>query len=431
MAGTVISNSLTSFDNAGEKVWQGKSHKVVWWNSWQNRWDGLIPYDETTPIIDGDNWIIKDVDGAQTWTAHELEDRSSGRCTVFWDDAGKLLHVISFHDTTSEYWEMAYNSGTDAYSFSVGSAGAGETVTGMDRDASGVINTGSIYKYPNGDVWVALLTTEEGLQLNRRTSGSWNGSVLVLDAGLGAGAVTLNHFINGGTTYVFVFSSEDGLETNAEWNAYFIDEDAASPFTAGNWTEDTIASETEFSTEADNHVDSVRDNATESIYIVVKTGDAATGETLIGVLKRTAAGTYTSHEVYQKQASAANDRTRPCIALDGENNKLYVAYNKQTSGDLDAWYTTADLSDLDTWAGETELFSIATRDFGNLKSPQQNFNADPTTDLLFIAAQDAVAGSDDDDAYYSRVTIAAAAGANPHGPLGHPLHGPLAGPIAA
>lgn len=34
---------------------------------------------------------------------------------------------------------------------------------------------------------------------------------------------------------------------------------------------------------------------------------------------------------------------------------------------------------------------------------------------------------------YSRVIakVAAVGGANPHGPLGHPLHGPLAGPIAA
>ena len=405
MAGVVITNSLTLFDITGENKWQGKSHVVVWWNSWQSRWDGLIPYNEAGGLpTNGHNWIIKDVTGAQTWTAHELEDRASGRCTVFWDDAGKLLHVVSFHDTTSEYWEIAYNSGTDTYSFSVGSAGAGETVTGMSRSAGDAINTGSIYKYPNGDVWVALLTNG-GLILNRRTGGSWNGSVVNLDSALNGGCATLNHFVNGGTNYVYVFSTEDGAETNAEWNAYFIDEDAVAPFTAGNWTEDTIVAETEFSTESDNHVDSVRDNATESIYIVVKTGDPTTGETLIGVLKRTAAGTYTSHEVYQKQASTADDRTRPCIALDGENGKLYVAYNKEDTGDLDAWYTTADLSDLDTWAAETELFVIATRDFGNLRSPQQNFNATPTTDLLFIAAQDAVAGDDDDDAYYSLVTI--------------------------
>ena len=408
MAGTVIANSLTLFDITGENVWTGKTHTVVWWNSWQSRWDGLIPYDEAGGLLNsGDNWIAKDVNGTVVWTAHELDDRSSARMAIFWDDAGKTLYAVGFHDTTSEYWEMTYNSGTDTYAFGVGVAGLGEDVTSISRTSGGSVNPGSIYKYPNGDVWIALLTNG-GLILNRRTGGSWNGSIVNLDSALNQGAVTLNHFVNGGTNYVYVFSSEDGLETNAEWNAYFIDEDAAAPFTAGNWTEDTIVAETEFSTESDNHVDSVRDNATESIYIVVKTGDPTTGETLIGVLKRTAAGTYTSHEVYQKQASTADDRTRPCIALDGENGKLYVAYNKQTSGDLDAWYVTADLSDLDTWAAETELFSIATRDFGNLRSPQQNFNADPTTDLLFIAAQDAVAGDDDDDAYYSLVTIAAA-----------------------
>lgn len=412
MAGTVISGSLTELGSGGgaEKRWTGKSHKNCWWNSWQSRWDGVLRYDESGALsTNGDNWIAKAINGSVSWTSLELDDRQSGRICIFWDDAGKTLHAIGFHDTTCEYWEIDYNSGSDTYSFTVGSAGSGETVTGISRSADGTVNTGSIYVVPNGDVWVALLTNS-GLELNRRTGGSWNGSTVNLDNTLDEGVVTLNHFVDSGTTYVYVFSTEDDAVTNSEWNAYYIDEDHASPFTAGNWTEDTIVAQTEFSTDADNHCDSVRDSS-ENIYIVLKTGSAATGETLIGVLKRTSGGTYTSHEVYQKQASSADDRTRPVIALDATNSKLYVAYSKETTGDLDAWYVTADLSDLDTWDSETDLFVIATRDFNNLRSPQQDFNATNTTNLLFLAAQDAAAGTVfDDDIYYTLVTIAAVGG---------------------
>lgn len=409
MVGTVISNSLTKYSIAGENLWQGKSHKNVWWNSYYSRWDGLIPYDEAGGLsTQGDFYIVKDITGTPSWTTIQLEDRGSGRPTIFWDDTGKTLYCASFHDTTTEYWEIAYNSGTDAYSFSVGTSGSGETVTGIARDSGGSVNTGSLYVYPNGDVWVALFTTA-GLILNRRTGGSWNGTVVNLDNTIGEGACTLNSFVNGGTTYIYVFSTEDGAIANSEYNAYYIDQDHATPFTAGNWTEDTITAQGLFSVDADNHCDSVADDS-NNIYIVIKGDTGTTGETQIGVIKRTAGGTITGHTVYAQPASSADYRTRPSIAYDVTNQKLYVAYSKENTGDLDAWVVSCDLTDLDTWSAETDLFVIATRDFNNVRSPQQNFQCTNTTGLLFVAAQDAAAGgADDDDAYYSLVTIAGVA----------------------
>lgn len=414
MAGTLIANSMTQWAGImdSDKAWTGKSLKAVWWNSYQSRWDGLIPYEQDPPLSDsGDHWIAKDVNGTVSWTAHELEDRASGRATIYWDDAGKLLHVASFHNTTSEYWEMSYNSGTDAYSFSVGSAGSGETITGIARQTTSM--AGSMIKVPNGDVWVAILNNT-GLHLNRRTAGAWNGSVVTLDSAINAGCCTLNYFVNAGTTHVYVFCSEDDLEAAAEWNAYFIDQAAADPFTAGNWTEDTISAA---DGEADNHCDSVRDS-NENIYIAFKANVVAT-ETLIGVFKRTPAGTYTTHEVHP-EPGGGEDRTRPCIAIEEENDKLYVAIAVQ--GSLgNGFYRTADLTDLNTWAAETELFSKASEGFDDIHSPQQDFTATPTTDLLFVAAHDTVLGGEDEDVYHSLVTIASAGGGGGGDSFGGPV----------
>jgi hypothetical protein len=392
-----IPNSLTEWTITGENFWQGKTHKNAWWNSYQSRWDGLIPYDEAGTLTEqGDFYIAGDITGTINWEMGsgtnkiELEDRSSGRPTIYWDDTGKKLYAASFHDTTTEYWEITYNSTTDEYAFSVGTAGSGETVTGISRDSGGALHTGSMYVVPNGDVWVGLLTNS-GLELNRRSGGSWNGSTVVLDATLDNGVCSINHFENAGTTYVYIFSAEDDLVTSAEFNAYYIDEDHASPMTAGNWTEDTVSAATLIGDVADNHIDTVRDSS-NNIYIVGKSGTSTTGETLIYLLDRTPGGTYTAHEVTQKQASAANDRSRPCVAWDSTNDKIVIGYSKQQTGDLISWKTEADISDLDTWSADVEIFADSGNSISNLRTPQQNFAATNETGVLFIAERVIPAG---------------------------------------
>ncbi len=410
--GAWIPNSITRYDHSGEDFFQGKSYKSHWWNSYKSRWDGLIPYNESGFLhASGDHYIATDLTGTVSFAVGassaeiELEDRSSGRPTCYWDDAGKKLYVASFHDTTSEYWEISYNSTTDEYSFTVGSAGAGETITGMDRDGSGAINTGSIYVVPNGDVWVALLTLEEGLQLNRRNGGSW-GTMMVLDATLEEGIAVLAHFVDGGTTNVYVFSAEDESAANSEFNAYFIDQDHASPLTSGNWTEDTVAAQTLFSEDADNHIDLVKDDS-ENIYIVIKAAGSTVGHTNIGIIKRTPTGTYSGEDINTTPAASADSKSRPCIAYDKTNDKLYVAFGRQGADDDTATtYVTADLSDLTTWSSETDLFNHTDDCFANLRSPQQDFQGTDATGLLFTAPRKKAVGSAfDDDIFQSLITI--------------------------
>ncbi len=387
MAGAIITGSETALGGP----WTGKGFTSCWWNSYQSRWDGAVPKDEGEAT--GDNYVVKDITGTIAFTAIQLDDRGTSRICTFWDDAGKTLYAVGFHTTGSEYWEIAYNSGTDAYSYSVGADGAGEAVTGITRENAD--DSASLYVYPNGDVWVAVLNNA-GLQLNRRTSGSWNGTTVNLDTGLDLGTATLNHFVDSGTTYIYVFSTEDSSVTDSEWNAYYIDQDAAAPMTAGNWTEDTIAAQTEFSVDADNHISSVRDNATETIYIVLKLDSAIGSDTEIGLLKRTSGGTYTSHEIEDQDGAV----TRPAIALDSTNSKLYVAMHDEAA-DAKVVYVTADLSDLDTWSARTDLFSLASNDFNNPRPPQQNFNATSVEDMLFVAELNAT------NVYWSLVTIPA------------------------
>ncbi len=402
--GTLIAGSLTNFvtgDSDDEMI--GKGYSSQWFNSHagtSGRWDAVIAHDDG--VAAGDFFVCKDVKGIPVYTL-ELDDRTSSRPDIYWDDAARILYVASFHNVSCEYWELTYDDGTDTYSLSVGAERLGETITGIVRQQTGKI--GALYLYSNGDVWVSILNNA-GLHLNRRTGGSWNGAILTLDAALDDGVVALTEFENGGTTNIYVISSEDESHASAEINAYFIDQDHVAPFVAGNWTEDPITIQGLLSTDANDHIDIVFDKVTEIIYVVLKTGNALVGEPLIAVLKRTPAGVYTAHTVSTKTGSTATDRTRPAIALDGENDELYVASSKQDTGDLPVFIVKADLADLDTWSAEELLFDLVGSEFNNVRAPQPNFNATGVTDLLFIAPRGTPPTTNDDDLFHSLIDIA-------------------------
>ena len=411
MAGTEIVQSLTQYGSSpGDDALDGRSHAIVWWNAYQSRWDGVIPWDESPSpdTVRGNHYVaigIKDNPpdyGTEDTDLNEF--RGSGRPTIYWDNAGKLLHVVSSHNSQFEYWRYTYDDGGDTYTMDVGLASNGEDIPGMERTATGMPI--GIIVTPNGLLWVASLSTASGLHFNMRSagvSGSWNGSAIVIESGISQGCTTMNYFTDSGVTNVWVFCSENDGVPNPEWNAHFLDQDDATPF-ATAWTEDSW-DKTGLDTEnADNHCASVR--LGETILIAVKTDSTTVTNTLIGLWERLPDGTILPHNnISDYSATAADRRSRPSIAVD-IFGWVYVPYNQEQTADLNGWYKRAHISDLDTWEDEVEVFSNAGDSFTGVRTAQADFAHTPESGLMLVAER--IAGSaalPGEDLWYNEVTV--------------------------
>ncbi len=389
MAGTLITGTSynTTFD------FTAKNRGQVWYNVARGRWDGILP-DSTR-----DQFLMKDVDGTQTFiSAPELDDRESGRAEVIWDESAAKLYVLSSHDTTTEFFRLGYNSGTDTYSLEVGAERLGITVAGIDRPD--VQRPSGLTKLPNGKL--VAVANEGGIMVNHSTDdgATWQGSALNLDSGFRAGHACIGFWNDGTDNRVAVFGSEDDGNAAAVWKFWHAKESDDLSL-AGSWTAETQGGTMPAfagGEEADDHCHMVVHG--NIIYVTVKIGTPATNDDNITLLKRTASGTWTRHAV--QVFTAANERTRPAAAIDTTNSAIYVAYADLGGGTNDVMYRRADLSDLDTWDAEANLFDGANT-FNQVCMPRETVTG--ATDLLVTAA-DETAG----DLYYNLITLASAGG---------------------
>lgn len=389
MAGTIITNA--NFNNAQE--YTAKNRGAAWYNVAQSRWDAILP-DSTS-----DQFLMKDVDGAQTFiSAPELDDRDTGRPDVIWDESANKLYVLSSHGTNTEFFRLGYNSGTDVYSLEVGTERNGITVTDIDR--ADITRPSALTKLPNGKL--VAVANEDGIFMNHSTDdgATWQGPALNLDSGFRAGHVCIGYWNDGADNRVGVFGSEDDDNASAIWKFWHAKEGDDLSL-AGSWTAETQGGTMPAFTggeEADDHCHMVVHN--NIIYVTVKIGTPGTNDDNITVLKRTASGTWTRHTV--QVFTAANERTRPAAAIDTTNSAIYVAYTDAGGGTNDVMYRRADLSDLDTWDAEVDLFDGANT-FNQVCMPRETVTG--ATDLLVTAA-DETAG----DLYYNLITLASAGG---------------------
>ena len=130
----------------------------AWYNSHQDRWDALVPQDDGGPS-GSDHYLLKAVDepppAGQLFTLLELEDRNTARTDVFWDDPNKKLYVFGSHATSSQFWRVGWDEGTDSYGLEVGIAGTGVEVPGITHSTFN--RPATVYVSPNGGVWVAVM----------------------------------------------------------------------------------------------------------------------------------------------------------------------------------------------------------------------------------------------------------------------------------
>lgn len=363
--GLLVASSDTS-TIATPATWGKPNQSRVWYNSSHRRWDGLIPKDDGG-ASGSDHYIVTDIAGTQTFTALELEDRNSARPDAFWDDTNKKLYVIGSHATTTEFWRLDYNEVTDVYSFAVGSAGAGVTVTGITH--TGGDSPASLYVTPNEEVWVAVM---QAAALNIQHSGdggaTWLAGVENLDSGATVGLTTWTHFTNAGTTYAGIFAGENSAVGTEVFYFWYIDEDAVS-VAAANWTDDSANIPAFVGTEnGDDHVSAARDSDDNS-YFAVKTENGAPTDPLINLYKRTPAGTWSQFKVTDTQATP--ESSRPSLVIDDTTGTLMVFVADTFGGP--GYRKRAPLTSLGDLAANLRetVFLETGKSFNQLSTPRQ------------------------------------------------------------
>lgn len=391
--GVVTGSDITVLSDISDadKAYTGKSYRRSWWNSYQSRWDGLIPKD--VAVDDDDYLILKDITGTPTFTAIVLDNRASSRPSIYWDDAGKTLHCCSFHNTSSEYWEIAYNSGTDTYSFVIGADKAGEVIPDLDREENG--KAGAFIVTPNGEIW-AFVLTNTGLHMQHRDSGGWETTITTLTSTPDKGCVDVNWFTDGGTNHVCVVAMEDDLNTSPEQWFFFIDEDAATPTTPGNWTDDS-SNMTAFdgSDTADDHVCMCKDS-TEKLWIIYKADSDD-----LKVINRSASGTWGS---LAEAWPALDAMSRPFCLIkkkDSSTDEELMVLATEVNEDGDVVYKTTDLGTV-SFSSESIIITEGTDVFGNGTGPQGDYISDSGSGV-------AVLGNNltDNQVWFGHITITA------------------------
>lgn len=379
--GAVVSGTSTSTLLRPENQWNAKGdQRRVWWNSYQSRWDGVLPITGTT---DESDWhVFKDITGSPTKHL-ETDTRATSVSTVQWDDTGKLLHVWSGHISSSRYYRISYNDSTDTYSIVSGypttitglnyhNTGDNTSAVGADHSIAGLVSS-------NGYVWASVMRTDHlFVQRSTDNGATWLGAPIELVAAVNAiGQTALVNWTNAGTTYVGVFGTED-----AGNSAYFfyIDETTAD-IAVGNWTDDS-ANIPAYGNSDDHLGAVVHDNIQ---YFITKAEEAAGGgEDLLILLKRTAAGTWSSTVVWLSEATASDEQSRPTVSIDTTNDEIYVISHHQNDVDATVQYKKASLDSLGDLPNATpvEIIGASGKAMNNIVAPSLATSA---SDLLVLA----------------------------------------------
>jgi hypothetical protein len=391
----MASGVITATDPPAALV--GKSRKRNWWNASQSRWDGLMPSTAGTR----DWFVMKDILSAQTFTTAELAVRDSDRPSIWWDGDNDVVHCISGRNTgsTVRYSASAYTSGTDTYA---AASPATETIPGITADDTQI---NSIIVSPNGKIWVFSCDASAGMEVQIRTSGSWETSPIVIDAGPtvdGCSAAVL--FVDDGTTYVGCLVYEDS-SVDAEQHFYWIAEDDADPTIAGHWTDDTASMPAfDGSDVADAHCD-VTVGEDETVWGIYKSSADE-----VKLVERALSGgddgtgTWVSSTV--EAWAAADNVSRPCIALKkidaSASVELIVFVHEDTADDI--LYKTSPL-DTPSFSSASAIIDEATDTFSNPTCVQSGFIYDSDSGVAMVALN-----VTDDDMWYGSLTITAPAG---------------------
>jgi hypothetical protein len=287
-------------DKPQSKLWR---HDGSWWALMVSPADRTVHVFELTPT--------------HTWrdTGAVVDSRPSSRADALWD--GTKLHVASRTSTKElRYIRLSYDSLTRKYGVDLGFP---KTI------AQNGFESAAIAKDTTGQLWTTFTQGSKVWVMNSSDAGaSWSAPFQPPVAGTTVSSDDISSII--------AFQGKIGVMWSNQATAkdYFVTHtDGAAPDT-WNAVEVPLSG----TGMADDHINlkNVESDSDGRLYAAVKTSQNEVGggsdAPLAMLLVRSPAGSWTSHEVFRVQ----DDATRPILALDRENRRLYFMATAPVAG---------------------------------------------------------------------------------------------------
>jgi len=291
----------------------------------------------------------------QTWldTGVLVDARKTSRQDVLW--TGQKL-----------YFASRAGSGTDnrLYRFSYNPAGPTYTLDSGFPVAipSAFTEAMTLAKDSTGKLWVAY-TSGKKVFVNRTTGSDtqWGTPVQIPVTGttVGADDIAAVQTLSGGKIGVFW--------SNQVTDAFYFAVHPDSAAVTSSWTLEIAASG---GTVADDHLNLKR-ASDGRLFVAVKTGKIGSSDTLVGLLVRSASGSWSS---LRQVAQVSVDPTRPSCLLDEQAGRVYVFYSPGKSA---IYYKTSSMNTISFPSGKgTPFMEQAGATINNTTTTKQNVDAD-------------------------------------------------------
>jgi hypothetical protein len=320
------------------KLWH---HDGIWWATLYN------------PAAGGGHRIHALDPTTQTWldTGVLVDVRKTSRQDVLW--TGQKL-----------YFASRAGSGADnrLYRFSYVPSGPTWTLDAGFPVAipSAFTEAMTIARDSTGKLWVAY--TSSGRVFVNRTTGTdtqWSAPVQIPVTGtrVGSDDISAVQVLSGGKIGVFW--------SNQSTDAFYLAVHPDSAAMASSWTLEVAASG---GSVADDHFN-VKRASDGRLFVAVKTSKTSSSNTLVGLLVRSASGTWSSlHQVTQ----VSFDPTRPSCLLDEQAGRVYVFYSP---GKSSIYYKSSSMSSISFPSGKGTPFMEGDGEINNPTSTKQNVDA--------------------------------------------------------
>lgn len=360
--------------------WGAAQHRVLWYNSYQDRWDAIVPA-AAPPAAGQSDWtLVKDINAHVPDYDILVDTRPNARPDTVWDDANKKLYVLmSAINGGGKFYAYTYDSVADTYTVvsTVNGVATGVNVMGGNQGSSVMMTA-------NGHLWVA--GNDGKLKVTKSTDGghTWATVANIVDPTNAAGKVALVAFTDSdATNRIGVVCAEDGsANESAVYRFLHIAEDAAGWATAANWTDETSSLTLDVNTCADDDVCAAVD-ADNNVYFTCESeliGSRPSPDWML--FKRVPGGAWTRVDIYMNQIGSVEHK-RATLTIDDTNSEIYVfceIFNKTK-----IVYRKAALDsvgDLST-ADEVDLFNDGSLVY-NTHTPA---NVTSTSDLVALVDQ--------------------------------------------
>ncbi|MFA9431374.1 putative Ig domain-containing protein [Egicoccus sp. AB-alg2] len=332
----------TDISSLGGQQYHQNNQRNVWWNEYQQRWDGILPTASPPASRSSAWWLWYGLEAETPEPVTEVEDAPARTPDAYWDADERLLYVFFSRGNsgTSNFRRFAYDPTTDRYveQRRPGGANAPTRLRGGKRV--------TIIKSPNGHLWAGVNSVEtREILISRSTDGgdTWPEPVRIKDTAIGGEGHWVT-FTQDGRTRVGFAATEDGVAPDARVHFLHLDEDESQWADPASWTDETASlPDWEGDERADDELSAVVFE--DRVFITIETeplGDARSARRpQLIVYEREAGGGWLKH-VILRYDRGINDAKRPVITVDASARLLIVSGGTTQRTHADLWYAPID-----------------------------------------------------------------------------------------